>query len=51
MMLADLEQPGGTLSNPFQAPLHLLIPVATKLLPIALPAGAVGMLSCLRNVA
>lgn len=42
MLLADLEQPGGTLVNPVQAPMHLLLPIALKLVPTVLPAGAVG---------
>ena len=41
MLLADLEQPGGTLINPVKAPMHLLLPVALKLVPTVLPAGAV----------
>lgn len=42
MLLADLEQPGGTLLNPVKAPMHLLLPIALRLLPTGLPAGAVG---------
>lgn len=42
MLLADLEQPGGTLVNPVKAPMKLLLPIALRLLPTVLPAGAVG---------
>ena len=42
MLLADLEQPGGTLTNPFRAPLALLMPIALALFPTVLPAGFVG---------
>lgn len=42
MLLADLEQPGGTLTTPFKAPLALLFPIALALFPTVLPAGFVG---------
>ena len=42
MLLADLEQPGGTLTTPFKAPMALLFPIALALLPTILPAGFVG---------
>ena len=42
MLLADLEQPGGTLTSPIKAPLSLLFPIALALFPIVLPAGFVG---------
>ncbi len=48
MLLADLEQPGGTLTSPIKAPMSLLFPVALALFPIVLPAGFVGKK---RNVA
>lgn len=41
MLLADLEQPGGTLTSPIKAPLSLLFPIALALFPIVLPAGFV----------
>ncbi len=42
MLLADLEQPGGTLTSPIKAPMSLLFPIALALFPIVLPAGFVG---------
>ncbi len=48
MLLADLEQPGGTLTSPIKAPMSLLFPIALALFPIVLPAGFVGKR---RNVA
>ena len=42
MLLADLEQPGGTLTSPIKAPMSLLLPIALALFPIVLPAGVVG---------
>lgn len=42
MLLADLEQPGGTLTTPFKAPTALLLPIALALFPIVLPAGLLG---------
>lgn len=42
MLLADLEQPGGTLTTPIKAPMALLLPTAIALFPVALPAGFIG---------
>lgn len=45
MLLADLEQPGGTLTTPIKAPMALLLPIAITLFPVALPAGFVGKMA------
>ena len=56
MLLADLEQPGGTLVTPIKAPMALLFPIALALFPVVLPAGVVGKTvvcschMCLRTV-
>ena len=42
MLLADLEQPGGTLTTPIKAPMALLLPIAVALFPVVLPAGLTG---------
>ncbi|KAL3143323.1 hypothetical protein ABBQ38_002160 [Trebouxia sp. C0009 RCD-2024] len=42
MLLADLEQPGGTLTTPIKAPMALLLPVALALFPVVLPSGLIG---------
>ena len=48
MLLADLEQPGGTLTTPIKAPMALLLPVALALFPIMVPAGLLGK-TCMRS--
>ena len=45
MLLADLEQPGGTLITPIKAPMALLLPIAITLFPVALPAGFIGKMA------
>ena len=49
MLLADLEQPGGTLTSPVKAPMALLFPIALALFPIVLPAGCIGKLFFFHN--
>ena len=51
MLLADLEQPGGTLTTPIKAPMALLLPIAIGLFPVVLPAGLIGkMVMCCCHV-
>lgn len=42
MLLADLEQPEGTLTSPIKAPMAILLPIAVTLFPVVLPAGFIG---------
>ena len=42
MLLADLEQPGGTLTSPIRAPVAHLLPIAIAGFPVVLPAGLIG---------